>query len=370
MNLFDLESPAFLIDVARLERNSRMMLERAKGLGVRLRPHVKTHKSVEIARIQLGGREGPVTVSTLAEARFFLEAGFTDITYAVPISPQKLTSVQMLAEKCASFNILLDSEDGADAVDRAARTKGFCLSVFLKVDSGYHRAGVDPSLAESITLAERLEDSKWIDFKGILTHAGQSYHAHSQDEIRDVAEVERSRMVQFGQLLRSAGILCPEISVGSTPTAVHARHLEGVTEIRPGNYIFFDKYQADIGTCSLEDCAVSVMTRVIGVYPEGKRLVVDAGALALSKDPGADHMVSETVFGLVLDHPNLRVAGLSQEHGTIIGNTEKDVAGFRVGDALRILPNHSCLAAALHPWYFLTDGEQVVDRFQPVRGWR
>ncbi len=369
MNLFDLESPAFLIDAARLERNSKMMLERSKKLGVRLRPHIKTHKSVEIARIQQGGGEGPVTVSTLAEARFLLTAGFKEITYAVPISPQKLASVRTLAEKSLAFNILLDSEDAADAVERAGRTSGLCLSVFLKVDCGYHRAGVDPSSAESRTLAERLEDSKWIDFKGILTHAGQSYHARSRAEIQDVAEVERSRMVQFGQSLRSAGISCPEISVGSTPTAVHARHLEGVTEIRPGNYIFFDKYQADIGTCGLEDCAVSVMTRIIGVYPKEKRLVVDAGALALSKDPGAVHIVGETVFGLVLDHPTLKVVGLAQEHGSIMGKAEKDVKGFRVGDALRILPNHSCLAAALHPWYFLVDGEQVVDRFQPVRGW-
>ena len=369
MNVFDLESPAFLIDAARLERNSSLMLERAKKLGVRLRPHLKTHKSVEIARIQLGGREGPVTVSTLAEAGFFLEAGFKDITYAVPISPQKLASVRTLAEKSSAFNILLDSEEAADAVERAGKARGVRLSVFLKVDCGYHRAGVDPLLNESRTLAERLEDSKWIDFKGILTHAGQSYHAHSQDEIQDVAEVERSRMVQFGQLLRSAGIDCPEISVGSTPTAVHARCLEGVTEIRPGNYIFFDKFQADIGTCSYEDCAVSVLTRIMGVYPEEKKLLVDAGALALSKDPGAVHIVGETVFGLVLEHPNLRVTGLSQEHGTVLGDTEKDVSRFRVGDALRILPNHSCLAAALHPWYFLVDGEQVVDRFQPVRGW-
>jgi len=369
MNVFDLESPAFLIDTARLERNSSMMLERSKKLGVRLRPHVKTHKSVDIARIQLGGREGPVTVSTLAEASFFLKAGFKDLTYAVSISPQKLASVRTLVENSSAFNILLDSADAADAVERIGKTSGLCFSVFLKVDCGYHRAGVDPSLTESRLLAERLENSKWIDFKGILTHAGQSYHAHSWEEIQEVAEVERSRMVQFGQSLRNAGIACPEISVGSTPTAVHAQHLEGVTEIRPGNYIFFDKYQADIGTCSLDDCAVSVLTRIIGVYPEEKRLLVDAGALALSKDPGAVHMVGETVFGKVLDHPNLRVTGLSQEHGTVLGDTEKGVSRFRVGDALRILPNHSCLAAALHPWYFLVDGEQVVDRFQPVRGW-
>ena len=369
MNVLDLESPAFLIDSASLERNARMMLERSSNLGVQLRPHVKTHKSVEVARLQLGGGEGAVTVSTLAEARAFFEAGFEDITYAVPINPHKLASVLALAEKCPSFAILLDSEDVADAVERACKKAGLILSVFLKVDCGYHRAGVDPSSSRSVSLARRLEESRWIEFKGILTHAGHSYYSHSRAEIKDVAEQERSRMVEFGKVLRTSGIACPEISVGSTPTSVQANHLDGVTEIRPGNYIFFDKFQADIGTCAYEDCAASVMTRVIGVYPETKRLVIDAGALALSKDPGAVHVLGETVFGLVLDDPSLKVVGLSQEHGVVVGETEERASRIKVGDTLRILPNHSCLAAALHPWYFVVEGDKVVDRWQPVRGW-
>jgi D-serine deaminase-like pyridoxal phosphate-dependent protein len=369
MNVLDLESPAFLIDAARLERNSRMMLRRSGELGVQLRPHVKTHKSVEIARLQLGGREGPVTVSTLAEARAFSQSGFEDITYAVPISPQKLASALTLAEKCPSFSILLDSWDVAKAVEQACKKAGLILSVFLKVDSGYHRAGVDPSASRSVDLAKRLEASRWIEFKGILTHAGHSYHAHSRTEIQEIAELERSRLVEFGNVLRSNGIACSEISVGSTPTAVQATHLEGVTEMRPGNYIFFDKFQADIGTCSSEDCAVSIITRIIGVYPETKRVVIDAGALALSKDPGAVHVLGESVFGLVLDHPSLKVTSLSQEHGIVVGETGKSVSGFRVGDTLRILPNHSCLAAALHPWYFVVEGQKVVDRWRPIKGW-
>lgn len=369
MNIIDLESPAFLIDAARLERNSRMMLKRSGKLGVRLRPHVKTHKSVEIARLQLGGREGPVTVSTLAEARAFCQAGFDDITYAVPISPHKLASALTLAEKCPSFSILLDSWEVVDAVEHACKKAGLILSVFLKVDCGYHRAGVDPSASGSVALAKRLGASRWIEFKGILTHAGHSYHAHNRTEIQDIAELERSRMVEFGNVLRASGIACSEISVGSTPTAVQAKHLDSITEMRPGNYVFFDKFQADIGTCSYEDCAVSVMTRVIGVYPEAKRVVIDAGALALSKDPGAVHVLGESIFGLVLDHPSLKVTGLSQEHGTVVGETVRSVSGFRVGDTLRILPNHSCLAAALHPWYFVVEGQKVVDRWRPVRGW-
>lgn len=373
----ELATPAAIVDLDRLEANTDRISRRVHKLGARLRPHVKTHKTVEAARIQVGGHFGGITVSTLAEARFFARAGFRDITYAVPVAPQRLTEAIELSRSLEALHLLVDHEASFEAMEASAKASGARLSAFLKVDCGYHRAGVDPERDESVALALRLARSSRVDFAGILTHAGHSYHAKSADEIRRVAALEREVMVRFAEKLRGAGAPPAVVSVGSTPTIALGESLDGITEARPGNYVFFDRFQASVGSCALDDAAFSVLVTVVGQYPERNQLLIDAGALALSKDEGPTHVEPGCGYGAVFsgdgaEHDStLRVGPISQEHGKIQGTADApiDFARLGVGTRLRIVPNHSCLTAALFDRYHVVRGDRVVDEWLPVRGW-
>jgi D-serine deaminase-like pyridoxal phosphate-dependent protein len=315
--------------------------------------------------MQHGGGIGPITVSTLAEAEFYADAGFTDITYAVPIAPEKLARVAALARRVERLNILLDSERAL----RAVESFGGEFDVFLKVDCGYHRAGVDPDDPDSERLALAMRDSSSIHFQGVLTHAGHSYHAKSPGEILHVAAAETDAVTRFRALLGDDAIMR---SIGSTPTASVVERFNDCDEVRPGNYVFYDAFQSTIGSCSAADVAVSVLATVIGCYPERRTLLVDAGALALSKDSGPDHVDPQFGYGIVCDTDlrplPLRVIALSQEHGKIEGEGSV-IARHPVGTLLRIVPNHSCLTAAMFERYYAVEGDRVIAEWRPVRGW-
>lgn len=372
MHLDELQTPCALVDLDRLEGNAAAMAERARRLGVRLRPHVKTHKCVEAARIQTRGCFGGITVSTLAEARGFAAAGFGDITYAVPVAPQRLAEVVAIGSGIERLAVVVDHVVTVRAIEETAAAHGTAIPVWLKLDCGLHRAGVDPDDERSVALAARLARSPQVDFRGVLTHAGQSYRARSRDEALAAAREERAVTLAFVERLAEAGIAVPEVSVGSTPTATAAEDLEGITEIRPGNYLLFDAFQAAIGSCTLADVALSVLATVIGVLPDQGRAVIDAGALALSKDPGPTHVDPDCGFGRLVaaedQHPlpGLRLSSISQEHGVLEG---PGTAALRPGDRVRVLPNHSCLAAACFERLHVVRGAEVVDEWWPLRGW-
>ena len=260
-------TPCALVDLDRLERNATDMAARCARLGVRLRPHVKTHKCVEAAKVQLGGRPGGLTVSTLAEARALAAAGFDDLTYAVPIAPARLPAVLELVRRGVRLGLLVDHPTAAAEVAAAAAAAGLRLAVWLKVDCGGRRAGVDPVRDDALGLARSLAGSPYLDLAGILTHAGHAYRCRDRAEAAAVAVEERDVMVAFADRLRAAGVPATEVSVGSTPTVTAAEDLTGVTEVRPGNYAFFDAFQVAVGSCSLEDVAFSVLVTVIGHYP-------------------------------------------------------------------------------------------------------
>ncbi len=372
MHLNDLPTPCALVDLDRLERNATRMADHAHVLGVRLRPHVKTHKCVEAARIQTRSHFGGITVSTLAEARGFAEAGFRDITYAVPIAPQKLTEVVEINSRIDRLSVLVDHMVTISAIEEKARSQAIVLPVWLKIDCGLHRAGVDPESDQAIALATRLQNSPHIDFLGVLTHAGQSYDAVDREGALAAALEEHAVTLTFLERLAKANVHVPETSIGSTPTASAVENLDGIDEIRPGNYAFFDVFQNAIGSCTLGDVAFSVLAAVVSVHPEEQRAVIDAGALALSKDPGPTHVDPDCGFGHIVavedQHPlpGLRLTSVSQEHGEIEG---PGTAALRPGTHLRILPNHSCLAAACFESYYVVRGTEIIDEWRPFRGW-
>ena len=347
------------------------MAIKARHHGVRLRPHVKTHKCAEAARYQVEGHFGGITVSTLAEAEFFAQQGFTDITYAVPISQGKVARACALAQSISQLHLLVDHPDLIPVLGAAAATHSIQLSVLIKIDCGYHRAGLRPTDPRLVPLARSIHLHTNLDFEGVLTHAGHSYDCTGEDALKAVAAQEREEILHAATLIKRAELPVRTISVGSTPTMAVVENLEGITEIRPGNYTLFDRTQAAIGSCTTDDIALSVLTEVIGVYPERKMILVDAGALALSKDAGATHTNKNTGFGLVCDTQGtplegLTVIGLSQEHGKIAYVGEHH---FNIGDRLRILPNHSCLVTALFRTLHVIEEGELVDEWIPNRGW-
>jgi D-serine deaminase-like pyridoxal phosphate-dependent protein len=360
--LSQISTPALILDLDRVETNLRRMQDRATSLGVELRPHIKTHKCLEIAQMQRDLGCSGLTVSTLYEARVFSERGFDDLTWAFPVILNRLEEALQLAHG-VDLGLLVDSKEAVAALEETREP----LRVWIKVDSGYHRAGVDPESPLARELAERLRDSTTLRFAGLLTHAGHAYNTRSMKELAAVAEQERSTLVNLAELLRSSGIGVPAVSVGSTPTMSVVEDLGGVDEMRPGNYVFFDLMQARLGSCSIDDCAVTVLASVVSSQPGAGHCVIDAGALALSKD-GLPKVDDGTSFGEVLDAglpgPPIdatRVRSLSQEHGILDRALE-------VGRRVRVLPVHSCLTAACFDEYVVVRGDRVLDRWKIWRG--
>lgn len=358
----DITTPALILDRDKLDRNIAAMSRRARSLGVSLRPHVKTHKSPEIAGLQqTAGCQG-LTVSTLHEARVFAQHGFDDLTWAYPVILDRLAEARELCE-VATLRLVVDSEAAIARLEAFA----YPFHVWLKVDCGYHRAGVDPTSSFASTLAQRLSESPRLAFDGLLTHSGQAYKARSVSELRRIAEEERRIMVGLAERLQAAGVAVPALSVGSTPAVSAAEQLEGVDEIRPGNYVFFDLMQSELGACSVGDCALSVLSSVISSQPGASHSVIDAGALALSKDTGLERRQPSTMGEVFADyeqgrlHPSLRVTSVSQEHG-ILSDPRP------VGTQVRILPNHACLTVAHFDEYLVVQRGEVIDRWKIWRG--
>ena len=373
LNLQTLKTPCLILDAERVRHNAERVSQIALNNNVRLRPHIKTHKCVEVARIATAKHTGAVTTSTLAEVWAFSKRGFSNFTYAVPIEPGKFAEAIEIVRSGIKLNLITDDVEIPATLNDPARAAGVILNVFLKVDCGYHRCGVEPNTKEALEIPKQIADASNLNFAGVLTHAGHSYHAHSKEEIGEIARKERDVMVELAEKLRGLGIEVPVVSIGLTPTIHHIDHLKGVTEVRPGNYIFFDAFQATLGSCSFEDCALTVLAAVTHRDRERRKIIVDAGAIALSKDRGPVEFDSTCGYGRVLDLAGndlwLRVESLSQEHGSFYVPDNETFDKLRVGTRVRILANHSCLAAAQHTHFNVLENEKIVDKWEIHRGW-
>jgi D-serine deaminase-like pyridoxal phosphate-dependent protein len=372
-DLQTLKTPCLVLDIERVRSNAQRISRIAKTNGVELRPHIKTHKCIEIAQIQTAGHGGAITASTLAEVRAFSKHGFNDITYAVPIEPGKFDEAIEIAGSGVKLNLVTDGADIPALLNNSLKETGIRMNVFLEVDCGDHRCGVEPDSAEAFEIARLIADASNLHFAGILTHAGHSYNAASAEEIAAIARHERDSMKELAARLRSGGIEVPCVSIGSTPTMTHVDNLEGVDEIRPGNYILFDATQAVLGSCRFEDCALTVLAAVIHVDRARKKVVLDAGAIALSKDRGAVGLDSACGYGRILDlagnETGLRLESLSQEHGVFHAKDDAMLERLQVGARLRVLANHSCLTAAQHPYYNVFENGRIIDKWKIHYGW-
>ena len=380
MLLDDLPTPSLILDLDRLERNCDRMIRRAAELGVRLRPHMKTAKSADVGRLATRDRAVGVTVSTVAEAEYFAEAGFRDITYAVGIAGHKVGPLAALQRRTgARISLLADTAAAVHDAARHAEAAGERLALFIEIDSGGGRGGVAADGPELPALGQAVRASPWLSLAGVLTHAGQSYGASGIEEIRQIAEQERVAVTRAADRLRALGLEVPAVSVGSTPTALHARSLAGVTDMRPGVYTLFDLAQVALGSCGVDDIAVSVLATVIGHNPRAGRMLIDAGALALSKDVSGNRAGLQVGYGLVCPATGGRpveglvVADVHQEHGLVAG--EGGGGGlesrYPVGSRVRVLPNHACLMAAPYDRYHLVRGTdpRVEGVWSKATGW-
>ena len=365
MKLTDLPTPCLVLDRVKLLRNIKSMADALAKHGVNLRPHMKTAKSIDVARLVLAGQPGGITVSTLAEAEYFSAHGIIDILYAVGITPKKLDSVAKLNAAGAKVMVITDDADAAAAI-AAHPTPPYCL---IEIDTGEARGGVLPEDDALLAIAAALG----ANLAGIMTHAGHSYAGRTPADMAEIAAAERAGAVRAADRLRQAGHDCAIVSVGSSPTALHAGSLEGVTEMRAGVYMFGDLFQAEIGTHGLDDIAVTVLASVIG--RRAGRLLIDAGGMALSKDRSTQATPKDYGFGLMLDldgtsrHGNAIVVRAYQEHG-VIDLDPAHPLDLPVGGLVRIAPNHICMTAGAHDRYFVIEGsDEVVAVWPRVNGW-
>ena len=375
MAITEISTPAALLDVTRMQRNISTMQQRMNALGVKLRPHVKTSKCVDVVKQQIAAGASGITVSTLKEAEQFFAAGIADILYAVGMVPSKLAQAKSLRDKGCDLKIIVDSLDAADAVVEFGRTNSHVFEVWAEVDTDGHRAGLKPEGDELIAVGRALHEGG-MKLGGVMTHAGASYELNTPDALQAMAEQERSRCVRAAERLRAVGLPCADVSVGSTPTALSAQHLEGVSEVRAGVYVFHDLVMTNIGVAKLDDVALSVLTTVIGHQKEKGWALVDAGWMAMSRDRGTQKQSHDYGYGQVCDETgkpieSYIVNSANQEHGIIahVGIADDDIATrFPVGTLLRILPNHACATAAQFPEYIAVSdkGEAHWPRFY---GW-
>ena len=369
------ETPALLLDVDRLDANILRMREKLAPFNVKLRPHVKTNKSLEVTERLFEGGRGPITVSTLREADFFFAAGFTDILYGVGIAPNKFAHAERLLEQGAALKLVLDNLESARLLANFAKSSEQRFEVLLEVDCDGHRSGIAPQSPLLVEIAGVLRGNG-VKVSGVMTHAGNSYDSHSISEIQAYARQERAAVVDAAQLLSDAGFELSIISVGSTPTALFTEDLSGVTEIRAGVFAFFDLVMAGLDVCRVQDIAVSVLTTVIGHQPEKGWTVVDAGWMALSRDRGTARQRVDQGYGIVCDihgEPigDLIVTAANQEHG-VISSRCGDIEAAKelpVGTQLRILPNHACATSAQHGGYHVLTQGRHLGYWPRISGW-
>ncbi|MDZ7344549.1 MAG: alanine racemase [candidate division KSB1 bacterium] len=357
MKLSDLDTPAVLIDLDRLEQNIQRMADFAKAQRIDLRPHIKTHKIPEIAHMQLHAGAIGITCQKLGEAEVMAASGVKDIvmTYEI-VGDQKLHRLIELKRR-ATICTAVDSEAAMAPLAAAMASARMQHEVLIEIDTGLNRCGVLPG-EPALALVQRLRSYPSLKLRGLFTHEGQVYHAGNREEIERRAKAAAAEMTRTAKLLRDHGFACEVISVGSTPSAMIIGKCQGVTEIRPGNYVFYDRTQLKLGSCSENQIAISVLATVIS-RPTADRAVIDAGNKTMGTDNAVDF---DRTLGIVVGQPELIFHYSSEEHGRLTSKT--GTVDLKVGDRLRIVPNHACGTINMHDEVYGIRGDTVEKIWQ------
>lgn len=365
VRLTNLRTPCVLIDRTRLERNLDRMQAAADARGIRLRPHAKTHKAIDLARVQVGRGAVGICCAKLGEAEVFAEAGLGDIRLPYPLNPANADRVLRLLDR-THVSFIVDHPGVARGWSEAMQEAGREVDVLVKVDVGFHRCGIDPDAPDALDFVVRVSQLPGLRFRGLLSHAGHAYGAASESEAVAIAATEARMLITLAERVKARGIAVDEISVGATPTARFSLEQQGITEIRPGNYIYYDRTQVALGSAAWQDCALTVLARVVA-RPAVDRLILDSGSKTLTTDQ-ARGFGTRTGYGVVfksLEEPtpdeSLTIERLSEEHATVRVTGE---CLLDPGDLVRIVPNHSCVVSNLVDRVWVVSGGEVVDQLE------
>jgi D-serine deaminase-like pyridoxal phosphate-dependent protein len=361
--LSDLPTPQVLIDHARARRNIDRVQALASGAGVRLRPHAKTHKSPAVAKWQIERGAIGVCCAKIGEAEVFVGAGIDNIRLPYPVHPSNAARLMALMDR-AAMSIIVDHLDVARGWSEAMHRAGRTLDVLAKVDVGFHRCGIDPD-GEPLAFLQAVARLPGLRLRGLLSHAGHAYQAASEDELCAIARQEAGTLSTLREQAAASGMALDEISVGATPTLRFSASAKGITELRPGNYVYFDRTQVALGAATLDDCALTIMATVVS-KPAADRIILDCGSKTLTNDQ-ARGITKAVGYGAVLagmgDAPRqvdetLTIERLSEEHATV-----RAAGGTRLepGDRVRVVPNHSCVVSNLVDVVRLVEGDRVID---------
>jgi D-serine deaminase-like pyridoxal phosphate-dependent protein len=363
--LTDLLTPCVLVEQSRLQRNIDRMQSAADSGARALRPHTKTHKSIAIARQQLAQGARGICCAKLGEAEVFAAAGFDDIRIAYPLNPVNLRRVLALSER-TRVSFVIDHPAVAREWSAGLREAGAAVDVLVKVDVGFHRCGIDPHAPGAAEFVAAVAAMPGLRFRGLLSHAGHAYGATSAEEAEAIARAEASVMTALAAGVAELGVTVDEISVGATPTARFSARMPGVTELRPGNYVYYDRMQVALGSARWDDCALTVLARVVTTHG-GDRVILDCGSKTLSSDvvrgPGPQPGYGVVLAALHSSAPDesLVIERLSEEHATVrvVGP-----CSLAPGDLVRVVPNHSCVVSNLVDDVWLVDGDEVIEQLE------
>jgi D-serine deaminase-like pyridoxal phosphate-dependent protein len=350
-----------LVDWPRAERNIDRMQAAATARGLRLRPHAKTHKIPRIARRQIERGAVGICCAKLGEAEVFAAAGIEDIRLPYPLHPSNADRVLELLDR-THLSFIVDHLEVARGWSRAMRAANREVDVLVKVDVGLHRCGIDPESAGAAEFVAEIAGLPGLRFKGLLSHAGHSYAAASDAEAAAIAQTEARLLMGLAERVNELGLAVEEISVGATPTARFSLQQPGITELRPGNYAYYDRTQVALGSATWDDCALTVLSRVVS-RPAPDRVIFDAGSKTLTNDQARGGQtagygeVMKTLTECVPDE-SLLIERLSEEHATVRVRT--DQCALAPGDLVRIVPNHSCVVSNLVDRVWFVQGDVVL----------
>ena len=375
-NLNELNTPCLILDKNLLEKNCHKAREKCSELKTILRPHVKTAKSIEVAKIALGKDFGPITVSTLEEAEYFASSGFKDILYAVCIIPSKLERLNYIQSKYDCYiRMVIDSVFVAQEILNYSNLHKTNFEILIEIDCGEGRSGLNYQDTNIREISRVFEESKQVELLGVLTHAGHSYSTKDKNEIISISNIEREEALASLKKFFNFEKRSPIISIGSTPTIFYAQRLSGISEVRAGIYMFWDLAQASRGICKIEDIALTVLSSVIGHNHQNEKIIIDAGALALSKDLSANNFMPEAGYGLIcnphtaIPYEGLNISEVHQEHGSIKIKNSDWFDKLPIGSQVRILPNHACLTCAAYGNYNILENGCITENWSRTNGW-
>ena len=354
--LVNIDTPAVLIERSIMEKNIRTMRDLADRYHVNLRAHIKTHKIAELAKLQIKTGSVGIAVAKLGEAEVMADAGIKDIQIAnIIVGVEKIKRLLKLHTKC-QLSVAVDSFENAKELSRIFSKNGSCIDVLVKVNTGLNRCGFD-SLDDIVQFFKKTSDLTGINVIGLMTHAGHAYAARTRDEIKAIGRSEGSTLVKYARHLKALGYNIKLLSVGSTPTARYCSKVKGVTELRVGNYIFNDMTQVSLGTVPVSRCALTVLATVIST-PSKDRAIIDAGSKAFGLDKGAHGRETLKGYGKIVGGSGV-LSRLSEEHGIIENLTRR----FKIGQKLRIIPNHACTVMNLFDCAYMVDGPKIINRY-------